>query len=121
MIVDDDSAIAEMYRFGLEHAGFDVTVVGNATGLFAALSGARADVVILDYYLPGLTGGEILERMQDEPVLERVPVLFLSDISPTEVGVVDPVLRAGARRWLEKVRTPPAKLAEDINEVLGAR
>src|SRR5438046_9317482 len=91
MLVDDDIVIADMYRMGLEHAGFRVTVLGDPASLFRAIRDEVPDVLVLDWQLPGMSGAEALELLRRDEGTRRLPVLMLSNF------VRDP------RRGLRKV------------------
>jgi len=76
LCVDDELVGLRVRQILLEHAGYKVlTAVDGHTGLelFAA---HPIDVVILDYAMPGMHGGQVAEKMrQTKP---KVPILLLS-------------------------------------------
>lgn len=59
-----------------------------------------ADLVLLDYEMPGMNGCEVLERMQANPKTSGIPVIFLtgSENGSTEVEV----LEKGASDYIQK-------------------
>lgn len=76
LLIEDDTSLTELLRYGLEEEGFLLDVCHDGTeGLFLALQGAH-DIVLLDRMLPGLSGGGILTRMRREGV--KTPVIFLT-------------------------------------------
>ncbi len=119
ILVDDDAATADMYRLGLEHHGFTVASVGDADGLFAAMSRGLPDVVVLDWQLPGMNGDEILQRIRLDDRTRALPVFMLSNYPAAKDGEIDRVFLAGALAWLEKVNTSPTLLAEKLKEALA--
>ena len=118
MLVDDDPSTAEMYRFGLEAFGFHVRTERDGAGLFRAIEVEVPDVLVLDWQLPGLMGDEILERVRVDPRTRALPVFMLSNYPAESSGAIDRVFLAGALAWLEKVKTPPARLAEKLADAL---
>ncbi|MFP3155011.1 response regulator transcription factor [Lachnospiraceae bacterium ZAX-1] len=72
LIVEDDTAIAEIERDFLEIDGFETAIVSDgAKGLEQALSG-KYDLILLDLMLPGLSGYEICRKIRadiDVPIL----------------------------------------------------
>ena len=72
LIVEDDTAIAEIERDFLEISGFETVIVGTGPeGLEQASSGGY-DLVLLDLMLPGMDGFEICRRLRetiDVPIL----------------------------------------------------
>jgi two-component system response regulator CpxR len=74
LIVDDDTAFAEMVREFLELEGFAVDTVSE--GISAAASTVeKFDLIVLDVMLPGLSGFEVLRRIRQKSDL---PVIMLT-------------------------------------------
>lgn len=118
ILVDDDEATGEMYRVGLEAAGFRVRVARDGDSLFSAFEAANPEIVVLDWQLPRQNGDEVLHRIRLDERTKSLPVLMLSNYPGIKNGVIDRVFAAGALAWLEKVDTPPAVLAERLIEAL---
>ncbi len=119
LLIDDDPALADMYRFGLERHGFEVTVLPQADDLNEQVEALRPDIVVLDWELPGVNGDDALERLRETDRGLLVPVFMLSNFPGTGDGAIDRAFHAGAIAWLQKVRTTPTQLAEKIGEALG--
>jgi DNA-binding response OmpR family regulator len=118
LLVDDDPAMADMYRLGLEKHGFLVNVLNDATGLNEAVAKDTPDVVILDWDLPSVPGDQALERLRTTDRGRNLPVFMLSNFPGTRNGAIDRTFAAGALAWLEKVNTTPMSLATKIDEAL---
>lgn len=118
-MVEDDLAMAEMYRLGLEQRGFQVTVLPDALILNDTVGQTRPDIVVLDWELPVIRGDEALERLRRVEHGRSLPVFILSNFPGTNEGAIDRVFRAGAIAWLEKVNTTPALLATRLSEAVG--
>ena len=116
MMLDDDLAMAEMYRLGLELDGFRVSVANEPYELFAAVEQEVPDVFVLDWALPGTNGGEVLETLRRDWRTAAVPVFMLSNFSTELNGAVDRVFQAGAIAWLTKSDTSPDTLARRLRE-----
>lgn len=121
MLVEDDSTIANMYRFGLEQDGFRVDVVPDAVRLFRALKDEVPDIVVLDYMLPDMKGDEILEHLRRNDRTRTLPVFVLSSYPVSQDQAIDRAFKAGALAWLDKLKTPPFDLARRLSEVLTGR
>ena len=118
-MVEDDLAMAEMYRLGLEQRGFEVTVLPDALILNDTVGETRPDILVLDWELPVIRGDEALERLRRVEHGRALPVFILSNFPGTNEGAIDRVFRAGAIAWLEKVNTTPALLATRLSEAVG--
>ena len=66
LIVEDESAIADLEKDYLELAGFDVEIENDGDlGLIRAMKN-EYDLIILDLMLPGTDGFEICRRIREE-------------------------------------------------------
>lgn len=100
LIVEDEPAIANFVREGLEEEGFAVDVADNGkVGLNLALDNLEEyDVILLDWMLPGMSGIEICRNIRIEN--KSVPIIFL-----TAKDTVDDVvfgLESGANDYVRK-------------------
>ncbi|WP_135229513.1 winged helix-turn-helix domain-containing protein [Deinococcus fonticola] len=76
VVIEDESTVREVLRFHLERAGLRVTAFESTRGTEDALH--SADVLVLDWMLPGESGLSFLRRVRSEPELRRLPVLMLT-------------------------------------------
>ena len=53
LVVEDESAIAELISINLRHAGYNVTIASNADQAQIEVDGVLPDMVVLDWMLPG--------------------------------------------------------------------
>ena len=82
VIADDDEAIRELLAHTLEAGGYDVLTADNGTDAVKIINEAKPDLVILDIDMPGLSGFEVLEKLQNNLATRSIPVVFLTaDIS----------------------------------------
>jgi DNA-binding response OmpR family regulator len=110
LLVEDDSAIAQLYAFKLRLDGHSVRVAAGSADAAERFSEERPDVVCLDVRLPDGSGGELASRLVAGG--SRV-ILFTND----EAGFHHPP--AGVALALLKAATPPSQLSAAIAEVLG--
>lgn len=75
LIVEDETAIAELEKDYLELSGFDVTIeAAGDTGLARALK-EDFNLIILDLMLPGVDGFEICRKIRES---KNIPVIMVS-------------------------------------------
>ena len=58
-VVDDDDAIRRALSRLLSASGFNVITFGSGQAFVDFLGGQRPDCVVMDYQMPGLTGGDV--------------------------------------------------------------
>ena len=100
LLVDDDAAIREVLRAYLTHSGFALLEAEN--GPDALEQAPRADVVILDLMLPGLSGLEVAQTLRAER--PDLPILMLSAKAAEEERVTG--LELGADDYVTKPFSP---------------
>lgn len=89
LIVEDEAAIADAVRRGLEGEGIAVDVMRDGVdGLWAATENAY-DAVILDLMLPGISGRDVLVGLRERGVWTPVLVLTAREGDEVQVGVFD--------------------------------
>jgi two-component system phosphate regulon response regulator PhoB len=78
LVVEDESAIAELISLNLRHAGYEVTIAANAEQAQAAVDGVLPDLVLLDWMLPGQSGLALARRWRAETRTRELPVIMLT-------------------------------------------
>ena len=78
LVVEDESAIAELISINLRHAGFEVTIAATAEQAQAAVDGVLPDLIILDWMLPGQSGLALAKRWRGESRTRELPVIMLT-------------------------------------------
>lgn len=87
-IIDDEPSITRTMKVNLERTG--AYTVGTENHALNALVTAREfqpDLILLDVMMPEVDGGEVAAEIQADPILQDVPIVFLTAIvSPQETG-----------------------------------
>jgi len=108
-MVEDDVAVAQMYKLKLELDGYlVVTAVDGETGLSMAEKFVP-DLIVLDIALPGMDGLALLDALRAKDRLREIPILILSNHDDPETKTRS--LELGARQFLSKSRTTPDALS----------
>jgi two-component system, OmpR family, phosphate regulon response regulator PhoB len=100
LVVEDESAIAELIAINVRHAGHDVTIAGTAEQAQQAISGALPDLVLLDWMLPGESGLQLAKRWRGDPRTRELPIIMLTARAEETDKIVG--LDAGADDYLSK-------------------
>lgn len=109
LLVEDDEAIAELYRLRLAQDGFDVTVARDGEEGLRLATSARPAVIFLDLRLPKLGGLDLLRRLRGDPAGADITVVILTNYEEPDLGMVRSGL--GVAHVLLKSETTPAQLA----------
>lgn len=105
-IVDDDAAVRDSLRFLLEVAGFSVVTFHSADQFLAAAGPDDIGCLLLDQYMPQITGLELLRRLRQGGW--DLPVALMTG-SPS-AQLTAQALELGAAGVLEKPLTAQALL-----------
>ncbi|TXK06076.1 response regulator transcription factor [Microbacterium mitrae] len=123
LVVDDDTALAEMIGIVLRTEGFQTVFCADGAEAVEAFRSSRPDLILLDVMLPGIDGIEVCRRVRAE---SGVPIIMLTARADTSDVVVG--LEAGADDYIVKpfnpkelvarIRTRLRPVATDTAEVL---
>ena len=112
LFVEDDPAVAQMYRLKLELDGYSVEIAPDGEQAVAKAMAAPTDIVFLDIRLPKLDGLGVLEALRAQRQTRQIPVVILSNYSEGEL--IERGLKLGALEYLIKSQTTPAKVAGGV-------
>ncbi len=109
LVVDDESAIAELISLNLRHDGHEVRVAADGLQAIAAVRDALPDLVVLDWMLPGESGVVLARRWRADVRTKDLPIVMLT-ARADERDLING-LDAGADDYLSKPFSPPELLA----------
>ena len=112
LFIEDDPAVAEMYKLKLELDGYTVTVAKDGEEGLRIATETPPDIIFLDTRLPKMDGFAVLERLRSTERTAEVPVIILSNYGEREL--VDRGLKLGALEYLIKSQTTPANLSRGV-------
>ncbi len=100
LVVDDEPAIRNSLSGVLEDEGYIAETAGSGEACLEILRGSIFEVVLLDIWMPGMDGMEVLERIQEMPLPERPVIVVISGHGSIEAAVK--ATKLGAFDFLEK-------------------
>ena len=118
LVVEDESAIAELIAINLRQAGFEVSVVADAEGARSSVDRVLPDLVLLDWMLPGQSGLTLVKAWRAEARTKPMPIIMLT--ARAEEGDKLAGLDGGADDYLTKPFSPREMLSR-IRAVLRRR
>jgi two-component system, OmpR family, response regulator MtrA len=123
LVVDDDTALAEMLGIVLRGEGFEPSFVADGDKALAAFREAKPDLVLLDLMLPGRDGIEVCRLIRAE---SGVPIVMLTAKSDTvdvvvglESGADDYIVKPfNPKELVARIRTRLRPAGQPVNDVL---
>ena len=124
LVVDDDTALAEMIGIVLRTEGFDPVFCADGGQAVDAFRESRPDLVLLDLMLPGVDGIEVCGRIRAE---SGTPIIMLTAKSDTadvvrglESGADDYMVKPfNPKELIARIRTRLRPAPEQSPETLG--
>lgn len=78
MVCDDDSSIVDMVEMVLEFSGLEVCSETDSFKMFNRVVEEKPDLLIIDIWMPGLSGDQIIKRLRNEEATKNLPIIALS-------------------------------------------
>jgi len=118
LIVEDESAIAELIAVNLRHNGFRPTWAMDSESAQREIDAVLPDLILLDWMLPGVSGLVLAKRWRANPRSKAVPIIMLTARGDEADRVAG--LDAGADDYIAKPFSTKELLAR-IRAVLRRR
>ena len=103
LLVEDDPFLSSILQLKLDKENFKTIRAADGEEALNLLTeqGIRPDLILLDLILPKKNGFEVLETIRQDPTLEKLPVVIISNLGqPSDIdrgkalGVIDYFVKA---------------------------
>ncbi len=98
LVVDDEDALRTIVYHELVANGFDVDIAEDGDNALKKLSKKRFDIVILDIYMPNVDGMEVLRKIREKNLADKV--IMLTGVN--ELKIARDSLALGANDFITK-------------------
>jgi DNA-binding response OmpR family regulator len=115
LVVDDDRVTRHVLRKVLTAAGFSTSIAKDGVAALRALRSRRFDLLLLDVWMPRMSGLDLLAKLRSRKTRPRVVVMTSDDTPETLLTAV----RDQAFMYLHKPISPP-ELLDTVREALKA-
>jgi CheY-like chemotaxis protein len=109
LIIDNDADVLDMIQEVLNYAGYEVVIKEGTDDIVALITEQKPDLVLIDFILNGVNGGEYCHRIKANPQTSSLPVIIMTAYSKVLLSLGD----YGCNGYLAK----PFDLDELINQV----
>jgi two-component system OmpR family response regulator len=114
LIVDDEASFTKLTKLTL--SDYEICEENNSARALETARSFRPDLILLDVVMPDVDGGDIAAQIHADPLLKKVPIIFLTAIV-TEKETEKRQL-FGGYPFISKPVTPE-KLVENIEKYLA--
>lgn len=100
LVVDDEPDLLVLLEEHLSQEGYDVITASTGMQAIAKAREEYPDVILLDVMMPGVSGFDVCNILQDFPETASIPVIFLTAVAETRRKVMG--LNLGADDYITK-------------------
>lgn len=115
-IIEDDLAIAQMYRMKFEAEGYNVEIAENGRLGLELCEQMKPDIILLDLMMPEMNGDEMLEKMRSTDWGKQVKVIILTNVGEQEAP--DKLKDMDIAAFIVKADMTPRQVAELVKAKL---
>lgn len=115
-IVEDDQAIAQMYRIKFEQDGYTVETAENGKLGLALAETMKPDIILLDLMMPEMRGDEMLAAMRKTDWGKSIKVVILTNVGEQEIP--DAVKKLKVEAIVLKADMTPRQVADLVKSHL---
>ena len=116
LLVEDDKFLSSILKTKLEQAGLEINLALDGEQALEALKTYQPNLILLDLILPKKSGFEVLESLSQDPQLEQIPVIILSNLGQEKD--IERTKQLGAIEYYIKAKTSIDFLIERIKDIL---
>jgi CheY-like chemotaxis protein/anti-sigma regulatory factor (Ser/Thr protein kinase) len=106
LVTDDDATTRVMLRGVLKTAGYSVATAANGEAALRAMQRQKFDLVLLDIWMPKMTGLMVLDRLRNEKHIPKILIMTSDETSDTLLEA----LRGRVYQYLRKPVEPSSLL-----------
>ncbi|HXT36493.1 MAG TPA: response regulator [Chloroflexota bacterium] len=100
LVVDDEPDLVVLLEEHLTQEGFEVLTAGAGMEAISMARSEKPDLILLDVMMPGVSGFDVCNILQDFPETTDIPVIFLTAVAETKRKVMG--LNLGADDYITK-------------------
>ena len=119
IVCDDEASIRTIVGEHLERHGYRILEADTGEKAIALASANSIQAILLDLYMPGLSGWETMQRLKELKDTAHIPVVVLSVLSPTAGKMKDSNKQLIPQGWVQKPFQEDRLLGE-ISRVLNS-
>lgn len=117
LLVEDDIALAAVYRSRLELEDFETKEVHNGEEALTAAKEYKPDLILLDAMMPKISGFDVLDILRNTPETANMKVIMLTALS--QVKDKERAEELGVNDYLVKSQVVIGDVVERVKHHLG--
>jgi DNA-binding response OmpR family regulator len=116
LIIEDERILGEIIFNKLHAEGYEAYWELNGDAGLKKMREVMPGLVLLDLVMPEKNGYEVLEEMKGDPLLQKIPVVIISNSGqPVEVSQI---LELGAKDYIVKAEFSPEEVLDKVRKYM---
>jgi DNA-binding response OmpR family regulator len=135
LVIDDSLMLLTFVQEILAEANYDVVVAATGREGLQAARDQNPGLILLDYLLPDLRGDEVSQKLHEDEMTAKIPVLYMSGFGadlaeaqsqfPNVLAILNKpfsseMLLKAVEQHLPKIEGAPAERADDLDSAMTA-
>ncbi len=117
LLIEDEEILINLLQKKLIQENYEISVAKNGEEGLRLMKEAKPDLILLDIVMPKKGGFEVMEAMQKEDELKKIPIIIISNSGqPVEL---DRAKELGAKDWLIKTEFDPQEVIDKVKKQIG--
>jgi len=117
LIVEDEEIMVSLLQKKLIKEGYEISVARDGDEGIRAIKEVKPNLILLDIIMPKMGGFEVMEEMNKDKELRKIPVIVISNSGqPVEL---DRAQKLGAKDWLIKTEFDPQEVINKVIKQIG--
>lgn len=117
LLIEDEEIMIDLLQRKLTQEGYEISVTRDGEEGLKTMREVSPDLILLDIIMPKMGGFEVMEEMQKDKELKKIPVIIISNSGqPVEI---DRAQKLGAKDWLIKIEFDPQEVVEKVKKLIG--
>jgi CheY-like chemotaxis protein len=117
LLIEDEEIVIKLLQKKLESEGYQILTATDGEEGIKIVKEVRPDLVLLDIVMPKKGGFEVMEEINANPELQKIPVIIISNSGqPMEL---DRAQRLGVKDWLIKTEFDLKEVLEKVIKQIG--
>lgn len=113
-IIEDDTAISQMYRIKFEAEGYEVETAENGKIGLDLIKNFKPDLILLDLMMPEMDGEEMLKQLRKESWGKDAKVIILTNMGESEAPAS--IKEMNVEAFILKANMTPRQVAELVKQ-----
>ena len=117
LLVEDEEIMIGLLQRKLTQEGYEISVARDGEEGLKTMKEIKPDLILLDIIMPKMGGFEVMEEMNKNKELKKIPVIVISNSGqPVEL---DRAQKLGAKDWLIKTEFDPQEVIDKVVQQIG--